>query len=397
MKKKFEFIKLYIKGSKKNYIYHSIELVIFCFIFHLVFYNIWNIKEIKQTLDVVGASELYQADFRVDDVNRLKYKLEDLKEELPYGIKIIDPSKTIAFTNQMHGNKQITVNFLSKNEIEQYKYSVSRGEYFGNELYSAKIYPAIIPEELNSRYEIGKVYDITIKKNLRTFQSIKIKIIGSRNNNYILDLAYSSANVYERNTTILIYDQVGEISSHFYAVFDDSISILFKKADYFSENNFISLLEEHGLENIRNLEKSILRVNGLTYKDIYIYITLIIVIIPLIIISLVSFYYLEFQNKKRELYIYTSYGLNQSFYSQSTFIINLIFFILPILVQEIIWFLICLIMNLKFIWFHSVLVMGICFFISLLITLFSPYFLSKLKYDDKILDEEIVCDEEPTK
>ncbi|WP_106766478.1 hypothetical protein [Paenibacillus faecalis] len=385
MSKIIDFIKTYIRISKKKYLYHSIQFLIIGLIFHLVFYNLWEMKYMKQTLESAEASNLYVADFSLDDPANLDMKLEKMQKELPSGVNIIAPVKKSAFTDQRHDNTQVTVHFLSQNEIEQYNYSVSNGDYFGNEPYREHIYPAIIPEQLSNKYKIGEIYDITINKSFKPLQSIQVKIIGSRKDNYILEL-FNSPNIYKRDSTLLIYDVTGELSRSFYEADDNRVPIVIKNDTSYSESSFISLLEDDGLDNISNLETEILRKNGLTYNDIYLYITLLIVFIPLIIVSLASFLYLEFQNKKRELYIYRTCGIDPYFYSLSMFILNVTFFAFPILLQELLWFLICLMVDIKFIWPHSLALIGISIFTVVLITVFQSYFISKVKYDEKFLD-----------
>lgn len=392
MSRIFEFIKLYASPSKYKYLYLSLELVVFCFIFHLVFNNVGEIKLIKQTLERAGASHLYLAEMTISDMNNLSKKLAVLQKKLPYGIEMISPSKKLAFTDQLQGNQQITVDFLSRNEIKQYKYLISKGDYFQDIDDSEKIYPTIVPKKLSNKYELGKAYNITINKNLMSLQSIKIKIIGVRNDNYILEHTYGNPNIYRGDSTILVFDRIGEISKLFYSEFDGSVSIMFENTRPYSEGVFTSFLEDMGLKNINNLEENILMLKGLTYKDLYIYLTLLIVIFPLIVVSISSFFYLEFHNRKSELFILKNCGIDVKFYFQSMYIMNLAFFLVPVILQEIVWFLICSGYGIRYFWLHCLLILALCFVTVTLITSFNSYFFKKVNYDDKSLDKEIICE-----
>lgn len=392
MKRIYEFIKLYSYTSKKKYLYLSLELLVFCFTFHLVLNNLGEIQQIKQTLESVTAKNLYLADIVPENVDDIASYLAQLQKKLPQEIKTITLSKKSAFTDQIYNNKQISVNFLSSNEVQQFKYLISKGDYFRDSNYGDNIYPAIISEKLSGEYKIGEVYEISIKKNLKNLESIKIKIVGVRKDNYILELGYSSANVSKRNTTILLFDQKGNISENFYNDSSSSISILLKAETDQSEESLISSLQNYGLKNVKNLERSILEQKGLTYKDRYIYFTLLIVMIPLIVVSMVSSLYLEFQNRKRELYILHRCGIDPNFYLLSVFFINFSFFVFPVIIQEIVWFLICLTKDIRFIGLHSLLIVITSLFTTFLVTFCNAYSFSKIGHKDKTLDKEITCE-----
>lgn len=254
------------------------------------------------------------------------------------------------------------------------------------------LYQAIIPKELSAKYQIGKEYEIAIKKNLDTLTSIKVKVIGYRHSNYILDSSQASDNIFKRDTTMLVFDNIGKLSREFYAEMNGSIPVILK-TDNLSGESLNSLLDESNLNNIKNLEESILELTELKFSDIDLYMTLLFVIIPLIIVSLASFYYLEYQNKKREYIIYIATGLSPQFLFQSTLILNAIVFIFPVLLQEIVWYIICLARDYEFIWRQSVTIIIISILTTTLITFINTYFISKINYNVKTLDKEITGEE----
>ncbi|WP_110932634.1 hypothetical protein [Paenibacillus bouchesdurhonensis] len=392
MKKKYEFIKLFIKNSEKKYLFLGFELVVFCFLFHIVFYNVNEIKHLKQTLESIGSSELYRADYNLENVNNVNDKLNKLEEMLPQGIQVIAPSKGVAFTDQYYDHRQVTASFLSQNEVQQYRYNISKGEYFDKQRVQEGIYPAIIPEGLSGHYKLGEVYNIDIVKKFETIKSIKIEVIGSRKNNYILDTAYVSTNIFNRDATILVFDKYNEISPLFYIEYNGAVSVTLKNRGAYSENLFVSILEDYGLRNVESIEDRVLKINRLTYKDMYIYVMLLIVIVPLVIVSFASFHYLEFQNRKREYFIYVSTGLAPGFFFQSLLLLNIVVFIFPILLQELIWFLICRIKDLPYYWVHSLMILLIGILAATITSLFNTYFINKIKYEDKMLHKEISCE-----
>ncbi|WP_055107924.1 hypothetical protein [Paenibacillus ihumii] len=392
MRKKYEFIKLLIKNSEKKYLYLGFELVILCFLFHIVFYNVNEIKHLKHTLESISSSELYRADYYLENINHVDDELSKLEEMLPQGIQVIAPSKGVAFTNQYHDNRQITISFLSPKEVEHYKYNISRGEYFDKQRVQEGIYPAIIPEELSSHYKLGNIYNMDIVQNFNTIKTIKIEVIGSRKHNYILDTAYASANIYKRDATILVFDKLNEISPLFYTEPKRAISVTIKNTGAYPEGTFISMLQDYGLGNVESIEDRVLKIKRLTYQDMYIYVMLLIVIVPLVVVSFASFHYLEFQNRKREYFIYVSTGLTRGFLFKSIFLLNIVAFIIPIILQELIWFLICEIWDLTFYGLHSLMILLIGILAATITSLANTYFINEIKYDDKMLHKEISCE-----
>ncbi|MBP1905665.1 hypothetical protein J2Z32_002295 [Paenibacillus turicensis] len=377
MKRIYEFLVLYINQSEKKYIYHLLQFVVVLILLHVVLYHLFEIKHLKQTIEDTNAEQLFQGYYYIEDKDHISTEMEQLQRKLPKGVNIITPNKQFAYTNERNGGKQITINFMNLDEITQFKYQTTKGSYFSSKWDNDYIYQAIIPSELNSKYKLGQAYKIPVEKNLKPLKEITIKVIGVREYNYILDLAYSP-NIQNRDHTILVFDHFQDTIPLFYVNSSNKITVTFQ-SEVDDSSMLSELLTPTGLFDIRSIEENINNSAKVSHHDFSINITSLIVLLLLIIVSLGSFYYLEFYNKKGQYYIYLSYGITRIFLVRALLCLNFIVCIGAFIIGEMVWAFLRYVGDFSFLFSHTFITFSLSLFIMTCLTLLNYYYFHKAR------------------
>jgi hypothetical protein len=322
--------------------------------------------------------QLFQGSYYIEDKDHISTEMEQLQRKLPKGANIITPNKEFAYSNERNGGKQITINFMNLDEITQLKYQTTKGSYFSRKWDNDYIYQAIIPSELNSKYKIGQEYKIPVEKNLKPLKEITIKVVGVREYNYIIDLAYSP-NIHNQDHTILVFDHFEDTIPFFYVNSSNKITVTFKSEEVHDLSMLSELLTPTGLFDIRSIEENIINSAKVSHQDFSINITSLIVLILLIIVSLGSFYYLEFYNKRGQYYIYLSYGITRRFLVCSLLCLNFIFCIGAFIIGEIVWAFLRYVGDYSFLFSHTFITFSLSIFIMICLTLLNYYYFHKAR------------------